>query len=114
VKKFLQRIGVLRTPTFVFTKYDVVVYVMSEGTAQGIPRPLQVLKTTFAWELDPHEKCYTFGTPVSTYVPAERRIEDEVARIVRYGFTHTLPNRTKVLYAPQTIYKVTYEVTKDE
>jgi hypothetical protein len=105
VKKFLQRIGVLRTPTFVFTKYDVAVFVMSEGTAQGIPRPLQVLKTTFAWELDSGERLY---------LPAEHRIEGEVARLVRHGYTHTLPNRTKVLYAPHTIYKITYEVVPNE
>lgn len=105
MKKFLQRIGILRTPTYVFTKYDVAVFVMSEGTAQGIPRPLQVLKTTFEWELDSGERYY---------LPAEHRIDGEVARIVRNGYTHTLANGQKVKYAPNTIYKVTYEVAKDE
>jgi hypothetical protein len=64
-----------------------------------------VLKTTFAWELDSGERLY---------VPAEHRIDGEVAQIVRYGYTHTLSNRQKVLYPAHTIYKVTYEVVPNE
>lgn len=103
IKKFFQRIGVLRTPTFVFTKYDVVVYVTSEGTAQGVPRPLKVIKTEFSWELDTGDRYY---------VSAEALLECEVARIVRYGYTHTLADGMKVKYTPHSIYKITYEISK--
>lgn len=104
-RKLFQRIGLLRTPIFVSTKYDVRVFVMSEGTVQGIPRPLQVLSTTFAWEID---------TGNRGYVSARERIEHEVFKIVRYGFTHTLKNGTEEKFSPHAIYKVTYKDITNE
>lgn len=71
---------------------------MSEGTAQGIPRPLQVLKATMEFE---HPE---FSDNVVSAL-----IEDAVRFIARNGYIHRLPNETNVLYPPDTIYKITYK-----
>lgn len=103
-RKFLQRLGIVRTPDYVFTKYNVRVFIMSEGTAQGTPRPLAVISTSYAWELD----C---AGPF--YIPAEHLMETRVANIIRHGFTHELINGSHVKYGPRAIYKVMYEVAVD-
>jgi hypothetical protein len=91
LNRLRRTLGLLRTPTY--TKYDVKVFVMSEGTAQGLPRPLQVLKVNLLCE--------------------EAEILSKVSSIGRYGQTVTRSDGVKVLYPPHTIYKITYEVSNE-
>ena len=111
MKKFLQRIGILHTPTYEYTKYDVKVFVMSEGTAQGIPRPLQVFSTSFSWNIDTGRRY--FLSSVKFHANSKQRIEAEIYHIVRNGYGTTLSNGQNVLYPSHTIFKVTYEICND-
>ena len=97
IRRFLQRIRVLRTPVFEESDYLVTVFLMSEGTAQGIPRPLQVFKKPLSYRIE-------VG---GWYVSAEDRVAGEVAHIVRYGYTHVVADGTRVTHPPHTIYKIT-------
>jgi hypothetical protein len=101
-RRFLERLGILSPRSYTRTDYLVTVYVMSEGTAQGIPRPLQVFKFTQSYNMD-EKHAYALS--------AEHRIAGDVSSLLRCGYTHTLADGTVVTYAPHTIYKIT---TKEE
>jgi hypothetical protein len=96
-RKLLELLGLLSPLPVTKSKFLVTVYVMSEGTAQGTPRPLQVLKRVFSYSIK--QERYTVGAKI--------RCDSEVSRIIRYGYTHILADGTDVTYAPHTIYKVT-------
>lgn len=106
IKRFLQRIGVLRTPVIVTATYEFAAFLMSEGTAQGIPRPLEVKKFRETYSWDEGERIYWSG---------EIRAEEAVRRVFKHGLETTLSNGKTVRYAPHTIYKITTkEVTNDD
>jgi hypothetical protein len=98
-RRLLELLGLLSPIPFTESKFLVTVYVMSEGTAQGISRPLQVLKRVFRYSV----KQDRFKDMLS----GKARCESDVRGIVRYGYTHILADGTEVTYAPHTIYKVT-------
>lgn len=102
-RKWLVQLGILPPVEYERGKYLVTVYVMSEGTAQGIPRPLQVFKLPLEWEVKVERHMWR----------PKHRVESEVAHIVRRGYTHTLADGTNVTYPPHTIYKVTSKEITD-
>lgn len=105
LREILQKLRLVRTPVFEESDFLVTVYVMSEGTAQGIPRPLQVFKLPLHYSIDTGERWV---------LAAEHRVAGEVGTIIRLGYTHTLSDGTNVTYAPHTIYKITSkEITND-
>jgi hypothetical protein len=75
----------------------VTVFVTSEGTAQGIPRPLQVFKLPLSYTYNPKDRFET---------EPKHLVALKVHNIIRRGYTHTLADGTNVTYAPHTIYKV--------
>ncbi|KKN88803.1 hypothetical protein LCGC14_0244100 [marine sediment metagenome] len=96
-RHILVRLGILSPPTLTKTDYLVTVFVTSEGTAQGIPRPLQVFKLPLSYSTNMNDRWET---------AAEILVDCKVSSIIRRGYTHTLADGTKVTYAPHTIYKV--------
>jgi hypothetical protein len=104
-RRFLERLGILKPLVCTRTDFLVTVFLMSEGTAQGIPRPLQVFKFTQSYNLD--EKH-------TAYLSIAYRIDSEISSIIRRGYTRTLADGTKETYAPHTIYKVTSKEVTDE
>lgn len=105
IRRTLERLGILSPPTLTESEFIVTIYVMSEGTAQGMPRPLQVFKLPLSYSINMADRWET---------AAELLVAVKVARIVRYGYTHTLADGTNVTYAPNTIYKVTSKEINDE
>ena len=105
IRRILERIGILSPPVLTKTDYLVTVYVMSEGTAQGIPRPLQVFKLRMPYTTNPKERWA---------VAPEDSVAFEVHKIIRYGYKHTLSDGTNVTYAPHTIYRVTSKEISNE
>ncbi len=97
-RHILERLGILSPQTLTETNYLVTVFVTSEGTAQGIPRPLQVFKLPLSYSINMNDMWET---------AAEILVDLKVYTIIRRGYTHTLADGTHVTYAPHTIYKVT-------
>ena len=77
---------------------------MSEGTAQGLPRPLEVKKFT---------KTYTWDAGARYFIDGKTCADDVLFRIIKYGLDTSMANGTVVRYAPRTIFKITKEVTND-
>jgi hypothetical protein len=104
MKKLLQRLGILRTPDMRSATYEFCVFLMSEGEAQGIPRPLEVRKfwKRFTWD--------AYDAPCAGEIYAD----DIVNRIIRYGLDQDMANGKSVRYTPRTIYKITKEVSANE
>lgn len=96
-RRILERLGILSPPIFTKMDYLVTVFVTSEGTAQGIPRPLQVFKLPLSYTYNPKERWVC---------EPKHHVALEVGCIMRNGYTHTLADGTNVTYAPHTIYKV--------
>ncbi len=96
-RRILERLGILSPPTLTKTDYLVTVFVTSEGTAQGIPRPLQVFKLPLSYSINMDDRWET---------AAEILVALKVHNIIRHGYTHTLADGTNVTYAPHAIYKV--------
>lgn len=105
MSKLLRRLGILPPVEYEKSKWLVTIFVMSEGTAQGIPRPLQVFKKDLAYEIQVEHHM----------LRAKYRVEGVVGDIIRRGYRHTLSDGTNVTYAPHTIYKVTSkEITNED
>lgn len=92
----------------------MTVFVMSEGTAQGNPRPLQVFKVPFSYSINMAKRCASVHGLNRLVLSAESLVAWEVVQILRSGYTNILADGTRVTYPPHTIYKVTSkEVTED-
>lgn len=105
IRSILEQLGILSPVVLTKTNFLVTVFVMSEGTAQGIPRPLQVFTEPLSFSLN-------MGARYET--SAETRMIEVIGNVIRCGYTHTLADGTRVTHAPHTIYKVTSKkVTED-
>ena len=104
MRKFLQRIGILRTPDIRSVTYEFAVFLMSEGTAQGEPRPLEVKK---------FKKVFTWDAGARIFWDGEMCADDIMRRIIKYGLDTDMANGKAVRYTPRTIYKITKEVLDD-
>jgi hypothetical protein len=98
IRRFFEKLGIMSPVVLTETNFLVTVFVMSEGTAQGTPRPLQVFKRMLPFSINMKDR-YSVGP--------EPWVAAEVYHIIRRGYTHTLSDGTKVTHAPHTIYKVT-------
>ena len=105
IRRILERLGILSPVVLTETEYLVTVFVMSEGTAQGIPRPLQVFKVPFAYSINMDERWVVLPRLL---------VACEVDKIIRYGHTRTLADGTCVTHAPHTIYKCKSKEVTDE
>lgn len=104
-RRFLERFGILSPRTHTRTEYLVTVFVTSEGTAQGIPRPLQVFK---------FEQIYNMDEKHTHALAPRYRVGNEVGLIFRNGFRRELADGTTVTYAPHTIYKITTKEVQND
>ena len=100
----------------VLTKTDflVTIFVMSEGTAQGTPRPLQVFKERFSYSINMAKRRASPLGLNCLVASADALVAREVVKVISSGVTVILADGTRVTYPPHTIYKVTSkEVTED-
>lgn len=105
ISEFLQKIGLKRKPNLVTEDFQITVFLMSEGTAQGQPRPLQVCKETVSWTQDKNKRW-----ELSPYTHVLIRVRE----IIKYGYETTQANGLKVTFAPHRIYKVTWEKVEND
>lgn len=100
ISEILEVLRLKRKTNWVDECFEIMVYIMSEGTAQGQPRPLQVCKETMScthdkndpWDLSP-----------------ERRILLRAHSILHDGYRTTQSNGVAVQFSPHVIYKVTWK-----
>ena len=103
ISKLLQRIGLKRKTNWHQEWYQITVYIMSEGTAQGQPRPLMVCKETLSWWTD-EKSDRADGLP-----GPKSAVDSRVHSILHDGYHTTQSNGVDVHFSPHSIYKVTWE-----
>ena len=105
ITKFLQKLGLKHKPDWFTYEFQVMAFIMSEGTAQGQPRPLKVCKETLKCIVDRNDRYR-----VDPSWSAEHRVSD----ILRYGYDTIQADGVGVKFAPHTIYKVTWKKIEND
>lgn len=100
ITEFLQKFGFRHKPDWVKEWFQITIFIMSEGTAQGQPRPLKVCKETMSWTTDKNDPWA---------VSEASSVQLRVREILKYGYGTTQTDGVNVKFAPNTIYKVTWK-----
>jgi hypothetical protein len=104
-RKRLQDAGLIHKPEWAEVKYRLHIYVESEGTVVGTPRPLTVEKEPITVKYD---------KKLEVMADCQATIYAAIADVFQRGYEKFHSNGMVTCFHPNRIYKVTFQEVGEE